>query len=161
MAGEHPRRHPVPRDVLDRFSELGRDESTVTVLRHARIAERIGLLPTDHKAFELVRRHGASMTAGRIAELIGLSTGAVTGVIDRLERSGFVRRVRDPHDRRKVLVEIVEFDESAMRPLFESAVDLTEEVLAEFTPAERDVVERFLRRRLELAEADAFGEAQP
>src|ERR1700743_519707 len=46
------------------------------------------------------------MAAGRIAELSGLSTGAVTGVIDRLERAGYVRRVRDPHDRRKVLVEV-------------------------------------------------------
>jgi DNA-binding MarR family transcriptional regulator len=46
------------------------------------------------------------MTAGRIAELSGRSTGAVTGVIDRLERAGYARRVADPSDRRRVKLEV-------------------------------------------------------
>src|SRR6187399_25304 len=103
--------YAVSPDELARFGELGREMSTLAVLRHARIAEKMGLSGTDHKALDLASRAGGPLTAGRIAQLTGLSTGAVTGVIDRLERAGLVRRVRDTEDRRKVLVEIIPTDE--------------------------------------------------
>lgn len=139
----------VPEDVLARFGQLGRELSTVTVLFHSRIAERLGLSGTDHKCFELVRAATAPLTAGQIAQLSGLSTGAVTGVIDRLERRSFVRRVRDPHDRRKVLVEIAEFEETRYPHLFDDVMKLTERVLARFSPEEWDVLERYIRAILE------------
>jgi len=59
---------------------------------------------TDHKCLDLMRRFGA-MPAGRLAELTGLTTGAVTGIIDRLEGAGYVRRTNDPKDRRRTIVE--------------------------------------------------------
>ena len=139
----------VPPDVLETFGQLNRELSTVMVLFHSRIAEQMGLSGTDHKALELVLRSDGPITAGRIAQLSGLSTGAVTGVIDRLEQRGFVRRVRDPHDRRKVLVEVAEFDESRFAHFFQDAVDLTERVLARFTPEEWDVVARYTRAVLD------------
>src|SRR6266567_8630524 len=96
-----------PKDVMiERFANLGRQLSQATVLFHAQIAEHVGLSATDHKCLDLAVQAERPLTAGQIADLSGLSTGAVTGVIDRLERAGFVRRVRDPHDRRKVLVEV-------------------------------------------------------
>ncbi|GAB3506102.1 MarR family winged helix-turn-helix transcriptional regulator [Amycolatopsis cihanbeyliensis] len=149
--------HPVPPAVLARFAELGRAESAVTVLLHARLAERIGLSATDHKALELLGHWRRPLTAGRLAELTGLSTGAVTGVIDRLERAGFARRVRDPADRRKVLVEVPAEGEERAAPAAGLPLRLTERVLAEFSPGELEVVERFLVRRLELIETEAFG----
>ena len=139
----------VPADVLEKFGQLNRELSTVMVLFHSRIAEQMGLSGTDHKCLELVLRAEEPITAGRIAQLSGLSTGAVTGVIDRLEQRGFVRRVRDPHDRRKVLVEVADFDESAVAHFFQDAVEITERVLARFTPDEWDVVERYTRAILE------------
>lgn len=139
----------VPADVLAKFGQLNRELSTMTVLFHSRIAEQLGLSGTDHKCLELVLRAEEPITAGRIAQLSGLSTGAVTGVIDRLEQRGFVRRVRDPHDRRKVLVEVADFDEAAVAHHFKDAVDITERVLARFTPEEWDVVERYTRAILE------------
>ena len=66
-------------------------------------AENVGLNPTDLGSLCLLLLHGPA-PAGRLAELTGLSTGAVTGVIDRLEEGGFVRREPDPGDRRKVIV---------------------------------------------------------
>ncbi|GHF43462.1 MarR family transcriptional regulator [Amycolatopsis bartoniae] len=156
MAAE--RRYPVPPEVLARFGEIGRESSTLAVLRHAQIAERLGLSGTDHKALDLASRADGPLTAGRIAQLTGLSTGAVTGVIDRLERAGFVRRVRDTQDRRKVLVEILPLDEDKLRPLFDSALDVTREVLEKFSPAEREVVERYEREMLRLIRADVLGE---
>ncbi|WP_232376348.1 MarR family winged helix-turn-helix transcriptional regulator [Amycolatopsis aidingensis] len=156
MHTEDARGDPVPAETLARFAELGRAESTVTVLLHARLAERIGLSATDHKALELLTHWRCPLTAGRLAELTGLSTGAVTGVIDRLERAGFVRRMRDPADRRKVLVDVLAEGRAKAAPAAELPLRLTERVLAEFAPGELEVVERFLRRRLELTEAEAF-----
>src|ERR1039458_6469661 len=66
----------------------------------------LGLNPTDVRCVDLLDQHG-TMTAGALADLAGLSTGAVTFLLDRLEHAGFVRRVRDLQDRRRVLVELV------------------------------------------------------
>ena len=73
------------------------------VLHNHAVAQRVGLGASDSQFVSLLNLHGP-LTPGRLAELTGLTTGTVTGVIDRLEHSGFVRRERDPADRRKVLV---------------------------------------------------------
>jgi DNA-binding MarR family transcriptional regulator len=150
-------RYSVSSEELERFSELGREMSTLAVLRHARVAEQMGLSGTDHKALDLAARAEGPLTAGRIAQLTGLSTGAVTGVIDRLERAGFVRRVRDTEDRRKVLVEILPMDEEKYAPLFASAMVATEKVLTRFSPQERAAIERFQRELIELMREDILG----
>jgi DNA-binding MarR family transcriptional regulator len=135
----------LPDDLLARFAQLQRELSTMTVLYHSRIAEQMGLSGTDHKCLDLAMQAKVPLTAGQIAQLSGLSTGAVTGVIDRLERRGLVRRLRDPHDRRKVLVEVTDMDESRFAHLFQDLADLGERVLAQFTPAEWEVIERYAR----------------
>ena len=71
------------------------------------VAIRFGLSESDIETLEALIDVGAS-SAGRLAELTGLTSGAVTRVIDRLEQSGYVRRVPDPADRRRVIVEVVE-----------------------------------------------------
>ncbi|WP_410613797.1 MarR family winged helix-turn-helix transcriptional regulator [Amycolatopsis sp. lyj-109] len=153
--------YPVTEDELFRFAELGRQSSTFTVLRHARIAERMGLSGTDHKTFDLVIQADGPLTAGRIAGLTGLSTGAVTGVIDRLEKVGLVRRVRDPEDRRKVLVEVVPGVADRFAPLFESAFDTLRDLLAQFSPAERKVIERYQNAMLGELRAEVMGNSRP
>jgi len=66
-------------------------------------AEALGLAPTDLVGMCLLQLHGPA-TPGWLAEMTGLSTGAVTGVVDRLERGGYVTRAQDPQDRRRVIV---------------------------------------------------------
>ena len=73
------------------------------ILANHEIADALGLGPSDAQFLHLLELHG-SLTAGRLADLSGLTTGTVTGVIDRLETRGFVRRESDPADRRRVLV---------------------------------------------------------
>ena len=68
-------------------------------------ADRIGINATDLNCLNIVALTG-QMTAGDLARQTGLSTASITGVLDRLEQGGFVRRVRDPHDRRRVIVEM-------------------------------------------------------
>ena len=69
--------------------------------------ERLGINRSDGRALDIIDRHG-QMTAGELARESGLSTGAITTLLDRLERAGYVRRVRDDVDRRRVLVELTE-----------------------------------------------------
>ncbi|WP_322763168.1 MarR family winged helix-turn-helix transcriptional regulator [Frankia sp. Cr2] len=73
------------------------------VLYSHEVAEKIGLGPSDSQFLTLLQVHGP-LTPGRLAELSGLTTGTVTGVLDRLERAGYVRRDRASDDRRKVIV---------------------------------------------------------
>ncbi|WP_433267846.1 MarR family winged helix-turn-helix transcriptional regulator [Actinosynnema sp. CS-041913] len=141
--------HDVPADELERFGFYAREASTLTILFHSRVAEQMGLSPTDEKCLDLVVRAEDPITAGRIAELSGLSTGAVTGVIDRLEKAGYVRRVRDPHDRRKVLVEVTMADHR-FDHLFIGAQETLREVLAQFTPDERRVLEHYNKTLIEV-----------
>jgi DNA-binding MarR family transcriptional regulator len=79
---------------------LARRHSTATVLFHHALADRLGLGPTDHKCLDLLHER-APMTASELAAITGLTSGAVTGVVARLERSGRLRREPHPHDRRK------------------------------------------------------------
>jgi DNA-binding MarR family transcriptional regulator len=69
-------------------------------------ADRIGLNATDLNCLNILSFSGA-MTAGELARATGLTTASITGVTDRLEQSGFVRRERDPKDRRRVVIRLV------------------------------------------------------
>jgi DNA-binding MarR family transcriptional regulator len=68
-------------------------------------AQKLGVNRTDLRCLNIVENQGP-MTAGRLAELSGLTTAAVTAVLDRLERAGYARRLRDQKDRRQVIVEL-------------------------------------------------------
>lgn len=90
--------------IIQAIINKRREMSTETVMFHQSVADTLGLHITDHKCWDLIRQYGA-MPAGRLAELTGLTTGAITGIIDRLEEAGYVRRVNDPKDRRRTIVE--------------------------------------------------------
>ncbi|MEI0739782.1 MarR family transcriptional regulator [Paenibacillus sp. JTLBN-2024] len=72
-----------------------RQNSARAVMLHQLISEKLGLNATDHKCLDFLNRTGP-VTAGQLAELTGLTTGAVTNVIDRLEQAGYVVRDKDP-----------------------------------------------------------------
>ena len=78
--------------------------SMATLHNHA-VAEFAGLNRTDQECIDLLDWTGP-ITAGEIGAHLGLTSGAVTGLVDRLEAGGWVRRERDPHDRRRVIVHL-------------------------------------------------------
>jgi DNA-binding MarR family transcriptional regulator len=67
------------------------------------VADKVGLSPTDLMAMDLISRDGG-VTAGQIANHLNLTSGAITGLIDRLERAGYAKRAADAKDRRRVTV---------------------------------------------------------
>ena len=91
-------------EIIQAINEKFREMSTETIMFHQAVADILGLHVTDHKCLDFIYRFGA-MPAGRLAELTGLTTGAITGIIDRLEEAGYVRRTNDPKDRRRTIVE--------------------------------------------------------
>src|SRR5689334_19670267 len=68
-------------------------------------ATRMGLNATDMQVIDILESDGSS-TAGQLADLTGLTTGAITGMLNRLEEAGLVRRERDPNDGRRVIVHL-------------------------------------------------------
>jgi DNA-binding MarR family transcriptional regulator len=141
------KKNSEPRSALlagmgDEFRQL----STATILFHQAVADRLGVHVTDHKCAELLLRTGA-ITAGELAQLTGLTTGAITGVIDRLEKSGFARRAKDPKDRRRVVVEpVAERLEQEMAPLFAPIARAMGELCAEYGTQELRVIRDFINR---------------
>ena len=84
---------------------LARRHSTAVVLFHHAVAERLGLGPTDHKCLDLLRDRGA-MAGSDLSAITGLTSGAITGVVARLERAGYVRREPDPKDGRRQILRL-------------------------------------------------------
>jgi DNA-binding MarR family transcriptional regulator len=116
------------------------------VLYSHQVAERLGLGASDSQFMTLLEVHGP-LTPGQLAALTGLRTGTVTGVLDRLERAGFVRRDRAPDDRRKV---IVSRDEEQIRtrvePHYAGQAEGMVALLAEYDAAQLDLIADFMRR---------------
>src|ERR1035437_4584640 len=105
MSSGKSRKDPKRAELLRRLSDLGRKISTQTVFLHQAIAQGIGLNATDTKCLDLIGSEpDGTVTAGRLSDLTGLTTGAITHILDRLEKRGFAERVRDTGDRRRVVV---------------------------------------------------------
>lgn len=131
--------------LLKDLALAGREHSDATVIFHAAVASLLDLHPTDYKALGLVERLGP-LSAGDIAQHSGLATASVTNLLDRLEQRGFVRRVRDPADRRRVLVEPVRDRLSAGRAVFASSIRSLERLFERYSEAELAVIADFLVR---------------
>jgi len=90
------------------------------------------------------------MTAGALKEATGLTTGAITGILDRLERAGFVKRIRDPNDRRKVFVKLVPAAGLKLTKLYESIGAEMEKLASRYTISDLQLIESFLDANLKI-----------
>ncbi len=95
------------REVFEELVDEIRRSQNATARFDQAVADAAGVNRTDMRCIDVLGREGP-MTAGQLAEKTGLSTGAMTTALDRLERAGYARRVRDPADRRRVRVELTE-----------------------------------------------------
>jgi DNA-binding transcriptional ArsR family regulator len=116
------------------------------ILFNHQVAQRVGLGASDAQFMHLLQLHGP-LTPGRLAELSGLTTGTVTGVLDRLEDAGLVHRERDPSDRRKVIVE-PDYERLGreMGPLYAGQAESLAKVAAHYDADQLEVIEDFLER---------------
>ena len=93
--------------LMQELEEAMRRSSAQGVMYGQAVANVAGIANSDMECMDILHLEGR-VTAGRLAEVTGLTTGAITGVVDRLEKAGYVRRERDESDRRKVFISVVE-----------------------------------------------------
>lgn len=91
-------------ELLEALGNASRRNQAATDLFDECVGLFLGVNPTDGRCLDIIDRH-RKVSAGQLANESKLTTGAVTAVIDRLERAGYVQRLRDPSDRRKIWVE--------------------------------------------------------
>lgn len=136
------------KEILDELARVGREHSDATVLFHAGIASLLDLHPTDYKVLGMLERLGP-LSAGEIARRSGLANASVTNLVDRLEQKGFVRRVADPTDRRRVIAEAVPDQLASARSLFASTRRSLARLYDRYSDRDLSVIADFLRHNAE------------
>jgi DNA-binding MarR family transcriptional regulator len=152
---------PRRAELLARLEGTIRTVAARSVLMTDTVAGLVGLHSTDLKCLDLLLLSGAT-TAGELARHTGLTTGATTAVIDRLERAGFVRRLRDPGDRRRVLVETRPSRVKQIEPLYQRLAEATGKLNAGYDARQLAVVVDYLSGAIDLvAEHVTWLQTQP
>lgn len=130
-------------NIIQQFRAASRQYSDTSIFMHEAIARKAGLTGSDHKYLGLILQH-KELTAGDLSKLTGLTTGAVTGLIDRLEKKKLLKRQFTKDDRRKVLiVPNMENSMQLLQPLFSELQEKTLELLASFSTTEIQTIERY------------------
>ncbi len=140
MSAEQP--HTREAGVL-----LGREFITAVVMFHETVGHLLGLTAVERKCLDVLDRQGP-MSAGAISVHTGLTTGAVTGLIDRLSSGGFIHRDTDPHDRRRVLVSLLPNPgaEAVQATVFGPLGTDMQALTSTYTPEQLATIADFLRR---------------
>lgn len=136
--------------AVGRIGNIVRRMGAQSVIVSQTVAARFGLNTTDLECLDLIQLEG-SASAGRLAAVTGLSSGATTALIDRLERAGYVERFDDPADRRRVLVRI---RKGSIDEIAKAYVPMQKRMFAlwsGYSEAELAVIEDFLGRSLALS----------
>ncbi len=135
--------------IVKAFGDAVRAYQTVNDNFDQAVADHVGMNRTDARCIDLIDQAGG-MTAGELARAAGLTTGAVTAVVDRLEAAGLARRVADPADRRRVRIEATDRLWEVTQPLIGPMVDESMAILDDYSDEELERFTEFLRRAIEL-----------
>ncbi|PAE23442.1 MULTISPECIES: MarR family transcriptional regulator [Bacillaceae] len=131
--------------LLNTLNDELRNNSSATIMFHQSIATKLGLNPTDHKCLEVIFKN-QPITAGELAEITGLTTGTITGVINRLEGAGYAFRDNDPQDKRRVIISVnQEKAEKEIVPLFSSFGEEIHKILSQYTVEELQLILGFIK----------------
>lgn len=138
----------MSKDAIAKTRKLSQQYAYASLQMHEAVAHRAGLSGTDHKylGFFLVQ---GQMTAGELAALSGLTTGAVTGLIDRFEKKKLVKRQLAADDRRKVII-VADTKKimALLEPLYREFRSKSEKLLASFSAKERKVIDDYFTKAI-------------
>jgi predicted ArsR family transcriptional regulator len=130
--------------------EIGRELGARSILFHQAIANVAGVSVTDLKCLDYVDRMG-EVTAGDLARLTGLTTGAITAAIDRLEKAGLARRERSETDRRKVFIRLCASPAMArIAPFYEALGRESAQMITKYSTAQLETIKDFCERSIEM-----------
>jgi DNA-binding MarR family transcriptional regulator len=134
---------------------IGRELSAAVVAFHAAVAYRLGLSATEWKCLGILAQLEPA-TAGQLAEATGLTTGAITGIVDRLERTGYARREPNPDDRRSVIIRPLRQREvfEQVEPIFQSLREAMAKVYGGYSQEELVAIRSFLALMVEALKSE-------
>ncbi len=137
-------------EVIKKIRKLSQQYAYTSIQMHETIGRKAGLSGTDHKYLGFLIEKG-QMTAGELSNLTGLTTGAVTGLIDRFEKKKLVKRQFADDDRRKVTV-VPNIDKimALMVPLYKEFRSSSEKLTASFSVKEIKVIETYFSKAIEI-----------
>ena len=134
----------------DAIRKLSQEFAYTSIQMHEAIGHKAGLSGTDHKYLGFLIQKG-QMTAGELSNLTGLTTGAVTGLIDRFEKKNLVKRQFAIDDRRKVfIVPNIEIIMALLEPLYKDFRSKSGELLASFSNEEAKILETYFSKSIEI-----------
>lgn len=125
--------------LFEEVSQAGREESRLSVLFRHLIAQKAGSNITDQECMDFLMEMGKA-TPGDLARMTGLTTGAITSVIDRLERAGYVKRERDTKDRRKIFVRPIAGSTEKIDNIYSSFVEEVLECIDKYSDSELELI---------------------
>ena len=133
----------------DRYHRLHRDLATAVIAFHEAGARRLGMTAAERKCAGIIAELG-NATPKQLAEATGLSTGAITGIVDRLERAGYAQREPNPADRRSVIVQPRNTEKLGREslPIFAALTEAMNGLRAEYSKEERALVLRHLENTI-------------
>ncbi|RYJ43171.1 MarR family winged helix-turn-helix transcriptional regulator [Flavobacterium beibuense] len=130
--------------------KLSQQFAYTSIQMHENIGRKIGLSGTDHKYLGFLIQKG-EMTAGELSVLTGLTTGAVTGLIDRFENKKLVKRKADKHDRRKIII-VPNHDKiiNLITPFYQDFQDNTDKLFTTFSDSELKTLEKYFENAMKI-----------
>lgn len=134
---------PTQKDLHLSLLEASKQLSTQTVMFHQAVAGHLGLNITDHKCMDFILSEGRA-TAGQLAEWTGLTTGAITSVLNRLEKAGYIRRAKDPGDLRVVNAEPIHSQLHMIKKVFAPLNDAMHELYSKYNEEELETILDYL-----------------
>jgi DNA-binding MarR family transcriptional regulator len=140
--------------VFDELIDEVRRSQNATDRFDQAVADALGLNRTDMRCVDVLHREGR-ITAGHLADATGLTTGAMTTALDRLERLGYARRLRDPEDRRRVLVEATPQVLRDAQGFYAEHQAVSERLYHRYSTDELELLLRFVREGREFNERQA------
>jgi DNA-binding MarR family transcriptional regulator len=143
----------MDKETISRVRKLSQLYAYTSLQMHETVARKAGLPGTDHKYLGFLLQKG-EMTAGELAGLTGLTTGAITGLIDRFEKKKLVKRKYAADDRRKVLiVPDTEKIMALLEPLYRDFRKESEKLTASFNAKEIQVIEKYFSKAIDIMKA--------
>jgi DNA-binding MarR family transcriptional regulator len=137
-------------DLTKHVRKLSQAYAYTSIQMHEAVAQKAGFTGTDHKYLGFLLERG-KMSAGELATLTGLTTGAVTGLIDRFEKKKLVKRVFADDDRRKVFIEPnTKAIMALLEPLYRDFRSKSEKLLSSFSNHQIKIIESYFSRAIEI-----------
>jgi DNA-binding MarR family transcriptional regulator len=134
---------------------LGRELATAVISFHETVARTLGMSAAESRCLGVLRDLEVA-TPGQLAQATGLTTGAITGIVDRLEKAGYAGREPNPNDRRSLLIRIKQPEKIAqiLGPIYGSLSQGMVEISGQYTPEQLAAIDRYLIQTIEVLKAE-------